>query len=55
MMTFEIISNSKSVKSSDQAGAIQFWRARHGATVALFRKPNHVHDIAFSSQTGIVA
>jgi WD40 repeat protein len=41
--------------SSDTAGAIQFWRMRDGATVALFPKPNHVHDIAFSSQPGIFA
>jgi WD40 repeat protein len=41
--------------STDQAGAIQFWRIKDGVSVAIFNKPNHVHDIAFSPQPGIFA
>jgi hypothetical protein len=39
--------------SSDTKGAIQFWRVSDGASVAIFDKPNHVHDIAFSPQRGM--
>lgn len=31
--------------SSNMAGAIQFWRVENGGSVAIFAKPNHVHDI----------
>jgi hypothetical protein len=41
--------------SSNTAGAIQFWRADNGRTVAILNKPNHVHDIAFSSEPGVFA
>jgi WD40 repeat protein len=41
--------------SSDVAGAIQFWRMKDGRSVALFPKPNQVHDIAFSPEPGIFA
>lgn len=40
---------------TDTAGAIQFWRLSDGASVAVFNKANHVHDIAFSPQPGIFA
>jgi WD40 repeat protein len=41
--------------SSNTAGAIQFWRVQDGRSVAIFAKPNHVHDIAFSPQPGVFA
>jgi WD40 repeat protein len=41
--------------SSDTAGAIQFWRLQDGRSVAIFAKPNHVHDIAFSPEPGVFA
>ena len=41
--------------SSNTAGAIQFWRADNGRSVAIFAKPNHVHDIAFSPEPGVFA
>jgi WD40 repeat protein len=41
--------------SSNTAGAIQFWRVENGRRVAIFAKPNHVHDIAFSPEPGVFA
>jgi WD40 repeat protein len=41
--------------SSNTAGAIQFWRVEDGRRVAVFAKPNHVHDIAFSPEPGVFA
>jgi WD40 repeat protein len=41
--------------SSNTAGAVQFWRAGNGRSVAIFAKPNHVHDIAFSPEPGVFA
>ena len=41
--------------SSNTAGAIQFWRVLDGRRVAIFAKPNHVHDIAFSPEPGVFA
>jgi WD40 repeat protein len=41
--------------SSNIAGAIQFWRVADGRSAAIFAKPNHVHDIAFSPEPGVFA
>ena len=41
--------------SSNTAGAIQFWRVKDWSTIAIFAKPNHVHDIAFSPEPGVFA
>jgi WD40 repeat protein len=40
--------------SSNTAGAIQFWRVENGRSVAIFAKPNHVLDIAFSPEPRVV-
>ncbi len=36
-------------------GALQFWSARDGHSLALFPKDNDVHSIAFSPQPGVFA
>jgi WD40 repeat protein len=41
--------------SSNFSGAIQFWRVKDWTSIAIFPKPDAVHDISFSPEPGVFA